>query len=383
MGGKVSISYIRPENNNNGNKNLLIGLSNNNVINVPMFEQINRINKSLYEDKKEYEVDYCIGTPYNSLAECALLFNNDLTSNYTRELDNYVITNEGSPCTSLTFRPGSILLGTSEWLDGRTFLGNKCKIIYRGYPIYENDLNDCCTGKRTIGCHETLINNFTTSHCNVTMQSYCIENPEDVYCYRWLENQSKYYDVALKLYSDLCSEDHTKLYCDYMCGYARDNGFSGYCDKSLINWCAENKNNPACFCYNPPSNIIPDVESVLGPKECWLSPCTVSYDGQKWLTTDQLNIKKNCTIQSCIITIASLLARGNNKIDLINNCINNLNANTISSMSTSSNNEINQTWGVYFNPVIFILLIFIFLLVILYTYTIKPIYTINVNEKYL
>ncbi|CCU55733.1 myristylated protein, essential for entry/fusion (Cop-A16L) [Choristoneura biennis entomopoxvirus] len=386
MGGKVSLSYLRPENNNNGRKNLLIGLSDNNVIRVPMFEQINRIPRSSYENLDEYEIEYCIGTPYNSLAECALIFNNNILSNYTNELDNYVITNEGASCTSLTFRPGSVLYGNSEWLEGRTFVGNKCKIKYRGYPIYENDLYECCTGKRIEGCHETLINNFTTSHCNVTMQNFCYENPEEIYCYRWLDSQSKTYDVALKLYSDLCSNDHTKLYCDYMCKYARDYGFSGYCDKSLESWCSDNKNNSLCFCYNPPADIIPDVEEVLGPKECWLAPCTVSYRSQKWLTTDQLNIKQNCNIQSCIITIGSLVTRGNNKIDLINNCINNLNASTIiesNNLSNTVNDEIKQTWGVFFDPIILILIIFLFLLIILYFYNNKPIYNIKINERYL
>ncbi|AAG02824.1 putative myristylated membrane protein [Betaentomopoxvirus amoorei] len=383
MGGRVSISFIRPENNNNGNKNLLIGLSDNNIVRVPMFEQINRIPRSAYENLDEYEINYCIGTPFNSLAECALLFNNNILSNYTSELDNYVITNEGSPCTSLTFRPGSILYGNSEWLEGRTFVGNKCKIRYRGYPIYENDLRECCTGKRTSGCHETLINNFTTPHCNVTMQNFCRQNPEDLYCYRWMYSQSKTFDIALKLYSELCSIDHTKLYCDYMCVYARENGYPGYCDDSLSNWCKNNSNNSLCFCYNPPTEFIPDVEEVLGPKECWLAPCTVSYSGQKWLTTNQMNIKKNCNIQSCIITIGSLLTRGNNKIDLINNCINNLNASTVinsENLSNVTDIKINQTWGVFFDPVIFILIIFIFILIILYFYNKKPIYTINISE---
>ncbi|CCU56329.1 myristylated protein, essential for entry/fusion (Cop-A16L) [Mythimna separata entomopoxvirus 'L'] len=382
MGGKVSLSYIRAENNNSGSKNLLIGLSDDNIIRVSMFEQINRIPKSEYLNKEEYEINYCIGSPYNSLEECALLFNTSNIQGYTSELNNYVVTNEGSPCTSLTFRPGSILYGDSEWLDGRTFTGNRCKIIYRGFPIYENDLYECCTGKRITGCHETLINNFTTSHCNVTMQSYCASNPEDVYCYRWLNSQSKSYDVALKLYSDLCSIDHTKLYCDYMCIYARENGFAGYCDKSLINWCSRNSNNPLCYCYIPPSSIIPDVEEVLGPKECWLAPCTVSYNGQKWLTTEQMNIKKNCSIQSCIITIGSLIARGNNKIDLINNCINNLNANTTSGSDTTdiTNINIQQTWGVFFDPIILLLLICLFVLLILYNYNTKPIHTVKINE---
>jgi hypothetical protein len=382
MGGSVSVNYIRTDNNNSsGLKKLLIGLSNNEVISLNLFEQIDKIPKSEYEGKNEFEIEYCIGTPYNSLAECANLFNMT-ESNYAKELDNYVITNEGSACTSLVFRPGSILYDTSSWLNGRTFTGNRCKIMYSGYPIYENDLQECCTGKRVIGCNDTLINNFETSHCNTTMQKYCAVNPSDIYCYRWLNTQSKNFDIALKLYSDLCSNDHTQEYCDYMCMYAREYGFSGYCDKSLENWCSKNINNRLCFCYITPSDIIPHVEDVLGPKECWLEPCTNSYINQKWLTTDQMNIKKNCGVQSCIITIESLIAKGNNKIDLINNCVENSNSQFFanSDIIQFENVKVEQTWGVLFDPVVLLISISLFILFLTYIITIKPIYTLNIND---
>ncbi|BAO49426.1 putative myristylated membrane protein [Alphaentomopoxvirus acuprea] len=384
MGGSVSLNSITTSNNNaNGNKQLIVGLSNGEDIRLNMYEQINTIPKSEYIGKDEFEIEYCIASPFNGLGECSKLFNSDPSSNYTYELDNYVITNEGTPCTSLTFRPGSILYETSNWINDRTFQGNRCKILYRGPPIYKNDLFECCTGKRTTNCHETLINNFETSHCNVTMQNFCTENPNDIYCYRWLDTQSKAgYDIALKLYSDICSRDHQPEYCTYMCMYARDYGYPGYCDKALSNWCNNNKNNNLCYCYNPPAEIIPDVEEVLGPKECWIDSCTSSYTNQKWLTTDQMEIKRNCGIRSCIITVGSLMARGSNIIELINNCV----AGAISSSQSyqnyigNSSIKIDQTWGSFFDPVIFLIIMCFIFLCVIYLINNKPIYTIDINE---
>ncbi|AAC97640.1 ORF MSV090 putative Molluscum contagiosum virus MC121L (vaccinia A16L) homolog, similar to GB:U60315 [Melanoplus sanguinipes entomopoxvirus] len=377
MGGSVAINFLGTSNDNaNGNKDLIIGLTDGSRIRLKMYEQINTINPSEYAGKDEYEIEYCMASPYNGLGECAKLFNTDSSTTYAKELDNYIITNEGSSCMSLAFRPGSVLYETSDWIKDRIFNGNKCKIIYNGPPIYENDLLECCTGKRTENCNEKLINNFTTSHCNVTMQSYCENNPNDIYCYRWLESQTKLNnDIALKLYANLCSKNHIEEYCTYFCINSRNSDYPGYCDIALENYCKNNYYNESCYCYNPPSNIIPNVESVLGPKECWLDPCTTNYTNQKWLTTDQLSIKKSCAIQSCIITIAALNASGNSTINLINNCVEGASSSTEVQSQYISNKTIPviQTWGSLFDPSLFIIFLALLFLILLMLLNYKPV----------
>lgn len=370
MGGKVSVKSMKVSSQNSGDKNLIIYLSNKTNQSIPIYEQIDYIPYSVYRGKDEYEIEYCIHNLYNSLNQCAILFTNN---EYAYNLDNYIITNEGSPCTSLTFRPGSIVKQMTYWLEGFVFKGNRCKIIYNGPPITENDLNECCTLKRVTGCHSTLIDNFKTDTCNVVMQDYCKRNPDNDACYTWLEQKTlQDKDIALKLYSNLCSNNFNEKYCDYMCMFARDQKvYSKYCDIALSNWCGKNVNDSNCWCYNTPSDNIPIYEKLLGPKECWLSSCTSNYQGQKWITTGQAQIKKNCKIQSCIVTIDKLKASGKALIDIINNCIKGGSSYVEAAKTYLPATDIKkmQTWGSQFN--IYLFIIFIILLVFLIIYIIR------------
>jgi len=138
------------------------------------------------------------------------------------------------------------------------------------------------------------------------------------------------------------------------------NAYAKYCDYSLSKWCTNNTNK-LCGCYNGiiDPNIVSELENILGPKECWLSECTINYTDQKWLSLDQLNIKKNCIIRSCIISINSLISYGRSKIELVNNCIAGaVSYSDASTNSTSYNINILQTWGSGLN--FFILLLSIF-----------------------
>jgi hypothetical protein len=380
MGGSVSLYSINVNDENSGYKYLIIKLSNKSEEKVLMFEQTDYIPYSSYEGLSEFEVNYCVQFPYNSLNQCAVLFSKNGVS--ADNIDNYVLTNEGSPCTSLSFRPGAILYDKSGWLNGLTFEGNRCKLIYRGPSITNDDLFNCCTGKRKSNCHETLINNYKTDHCNVTMQNFCKSNPNENVCYTWLENKTlQNKDIAIKLYSDLCSKNHNEKYCDYMCMFARNQKiYSKYCDISLQKWCSKNNNDSRCWCFNTPSENIPIYEKLLGPKECWLSSCTSNYEGQKWMSADQINIKKKCEIQACIISIDSLKIAGKSIINLINNCVVG-GSSYIESVKQymPSNIEKIQTWGSQFNIHIFLLLISLLSLFIIYLINFE--YVKYINKK--
>lgn len=380
MGGKVSINSMKVDDKGSGDKNLIIYLSNGKSETIPIYEQLDYIPYYKYKDKKEYEVDYCIQNLYNSLHQCAVLFTNN---DYAYNIDDYLITAEGSPCTSLTFRPGSIVKADSEWLNGFTFKGNKCKIIYNGPPITEQHLEQCCTLQKKSGCHSTLNNNFKTDTCNVVMQNYCKQNPDKNVCYTWLEQKTlQNKDIAIKLYSNLCSNNFNEKYCDYMCMFARNQGvYSKYCDVALSNWCNKNTNDSNCWCYNTPSDNIPIYEKLLGPKECWLSSCTSNYSGQKWLTTDQLEIKRNCKIQSCIITIDKLKATGKAIIDIINNCIKGSSSYVESAKPFLPETDIKkiQTWGSQFNLYLFLILIILLVFLTIYILRYENIKYINKN----
>lgn len=291
-------------------------------------KEINKIDRfsNIYhelERNKEIELDFCIIPGYNGVNECVGLFDKD-SNKFSELLDKYSVGATGSSCLSLNFRPGICINGNVvSQLEPYIINGNKCKVIYRDYLYDDVDLKRCCTTDDTKKCNENLINNYKTSHCNIIMEEFCKNSPEEKKCIEWLEKSNVRTDEnALLLYSNYCKKNFESNLCTYMCNISRDviNQNSKYCDDALISWCNDNKSNIKCKCLLATSKDIPSIEEYIGPKECWLKECASERD-LKWLTTEQLNKRKNCNITSCIISLDKLTMNDESSGEFINDCV--------------------------------------------------------------
>lgn len=303
------------------------------------------------------ELDFCLIKDYNDINECAGLFT-EYSNDYAFKLDQYRLV-KGSECYSMPFRPGICIdpYNKSRFDTAyiNTIKGNKCKIIYQDFNYNVADLNRCCFSDNKTSCNANLINNYTTNHCNGAMVENCKTNMGDPKCIKWLEQTyERFNNEALELYSKWCSDNFDSPYCDYFCKIARDNNDyrSEFCDSALKKWCETHSSNPKCICSNTPSSIIPDTETYLGPKECWLSQCS-SEQNSKWLTTDQLNIRKKCAVTNCVINIDKLTLNDNASAEFINDCISG-GTNEYTAPDVVNNIEYKKTTSIGFIPEILI-----------------------------
>lgn len=309
------------------------------------------------KNEKSREFDFCIIENFNSINECIGLFTNSPNS-YAFDLDQYRI-EYGSECYSLKFRPGIVIdskdINSYSQVYIDTIKGNKCKIVYQDFNYNTKDIERCCFTDDKHSCNANLINNFSTNHCNGIMVEKCKDQMDNPICIKWLEQTyTRFNNEALELYENWCSDNFDSPVCDYFCKIARDNSDyrSEYCDRALKYWCKNNANNPKCVCVLSPDEIIPKVEKFLGPKECWLSQCS-GEPNNKWLTTDQLDTRKNCALTSCIINIHELNLNDNARVELINDCISGTkvsSAKYYSFIKADDNNIIKKTPGIAFIP---------------------------------
>lgn len=383
MGGSSLESItVKPEENNKSGEKTLYVKKGSEEHRLKIYEQIDKIK---IEENVDQEIKFCMKNPYVGTQECAKIFDID-DNGFSDEINGYAIVG-GKECTSLVFRPGAVLMDYNEDIKDYTFKGNLCKLEYRGPPVDDTVYDKCClkefnTEDTEKKCNSILNNNYETSHCNKSMLKFCRNNPEDVKCITWMEQRTKNYDdTPLVLYNELCKLNHEEKYCTYMCMISRKyhDHFSKFCDDSLITWCKNNNSN-ACTCTNSQNRILSDYEKYLGPKECWLAECMLGE--QKWKTTDQLRIQKDCNILSCNISIGKLNVSGEAKIDLINNCM----PGGVSSREAFSDfiefTDIQklQTYGSLFNP--FLMLLFIstilFFVTYFYSYNDKPYKEVNI-----
>jgi hypothetical protein len=329
---------------------------NSSKIKIPATE-VDKVNFSKAEwdniENNPKEIDYCLIENYNSINECAGLFRKNDNDNYIEELDRFRL-EYGSKCYSLKFRPGICIDPKHKHLLDEAYIeaieGKKCKIVYQDYNYNNDDLKRCCYTDNKLKCNANLINNYTTNHCNGVMVENCEKDMGNPRCIKWLEQSyTRLNNEALELYQDWCSNNFDSELCTYFCKVARNNNDyrSEYCDTALKNWCKKNSYNENCMCLYTPNSIIPEVEEYLGPKECWLSQCS-SQNNSKWLTTDQLNTRKKCSVTNCVININQLTLNENASAEFINDCISGGNGGNIT-LSDNKNIEYKKTPSTGFN----------------------------------
>lgn len=319
-------------------------------------EEWEQIKKDGYKD-----IDFCMIPGITGTPECTGLFQLD-NETVASALDEYHVAYSPDECSSFIYRPGMVIPELDDdaksWFGNTIVKGNKCRIVYQDYDYDNDDLVRCCSTSDHQKCNKNLINNYETRHCDITMSTVCKDNPESSFCIDWLMNTTKRFNViALDTYVDYCKENFDNEICSYFCIAARDNKDykSSYCDVALETWCEKNKQSSYCFCYNTPGVKIPEIEQYLGPKECWLKECASEPD-LKWLTTDQLDVKNQCEVTSCIIDVGSLMLKDNATASFVNDCISGLqtNAETIlNSDDYEKDLETKYTPGILFDPIIF------------------------------
>lgn len=358
--------------------------SSTSVNSVPLTE-VSRLSfsESEWEEikkKKELEIDYCLlDNNLNGIEECIGLFKK--TNNireYVEELNQFRVVKSNTSCNSLYFRPGSViqdkdLNAMREKITNEIVPGKKCKIIFQDYNYNDNDMKRCCYYKDEKKCNANLINNYTTNHCNAVMLKECDKTPDNVNCITWLEQTFKRKNnLALELYNKKCKKDHTNLYCDYLCKVARSNKDyrSEYCDTSLKTWCKNNPNYSKCNCLLTPPDIIPQLEEYVGPKVCWLTACA-SEPNSKWLTTEQIDTRQQCSLTSCLIDIKNLKLNNNASVSLVNDCVSGskITSTELYALNNTEDEIVKNNYsGVLFSPELFIIF---FSFIILFTFLLK------------
>lgn len=348
-------------------------------------------------------IDFCIPgdwdapsnsfSPYTaSLGHCAALFR-------AEDLVGAIVSIDiDADCYTFKRRPGVIVDSSFDNNVINKYYrqvsgGKKCRLGFtgdpyddtsqfsNGYPLVSSIL-DCCL---TQSCYKVLpdsvhepsikadtSNNFTTAHCDSTMQVYCNaeQNWTQDMCITWmgnrLENRSK---AGLEIYRDNCSEEMTQDACDYFGTYAHHK-FSGryteYADDALDYYCNHHPTEPNCQCYLGANynQFAKNLEESLGPTVCWLAECTTNLNGEKWLTRDMIITRKDCQTINCIISIDQLNADEATRIKLYNYCTNKNETNmdiTLLDSSAESSSYKKQTWGSQFN--IFYLLLALFVMI--------------------
>lgn len=321
---KITVTYRSP---------YLIRIDNGDIMKIKAYEENTiRLTQEEYNYMRETKgnkiINFCLlDNNLNNIEECASIFRPPPTKTYDEFLDEFRVTKSDESCHSLIYRPGSVILEKDKALTrfnkNEIVPGKLCMLEYQDYNYNDNDLMRCCTTDSNKKCNANLINGYKTDHCNVAMLTFCKINPTSEKCMLWLENSKvRSDDDAFMLYKDYCSKHHDEKLCEYFCIYSRKHADhrSIYCDISLKNWCENNPLDSRCFCIMTPSSKIPEVETFLGPKECWFSSCASQHES-RWLSTDQLRTRKECQLTSCVININNLVTNDEASVELINDCI--------------------------------------------------------------
>lgn len=316
-----------------------------------------------WKDIKEVgykDIDFCLlDNNTNGVSECMGLF--DYSDNDRGAvLDQYAVTKGPTSCKGYFYRPGMVYFNNSdfEYIKnefGPPENGKLCRIVYQDYNYNDKDMDRCCFSNNKEKCNANLINGYTTSHCNAVMKKRCKGDESNPKCILWLENNLKREDdMSLEFYQEYCSENFDKQVCNYFCKVSRYNQDfkSSYCDAALTSYCKKNQFNSNCFCVITPTMFVPELETYLGPKECWLSPCSSQKDS-KWLLTTQIDTRQKCNLTTCIITIDELTLKNKSKAELINDCVSGTTVNSYYQLESEKPKQeiiIDQTPGVLFYP---------------------------------
>lgn len=293
------------------------------------YENVKYINLENFKIPQPFKLDYCIlDNESNGIEECAGLFRDPgkPINTYLQDFDQFKFVKSDTECYGYVYRPGLMFkepFNAKKIFGDDVVAGKRCSLVFQDYNYNDKDQERCCFSDDKSRCNMNLTNDYTTNHCNIVMKEKCKLTPEDSKCILWLEKSNERNDnEAFELYMNYCSSNLNSKVCDYLCKTSRGklNQNSKYCDLALSNYCTANPNNPNCHCFKTPSENIPNVETFLGPKECWLSVCS-SQSEQKWLTTEQLDTRSKCQLTYCVISLDSLTLNDTATSELINDCI--------------------------------------------------------------
>jgi hypothetical protein len=197
------------------------------------------------------------------------------------------------------------------------------------------------------------------------MYNYCANNLLNSKCVAWMDGVSKQGNsIGLELYLPFCQANLNTIACSYF-SQASLNYNTTYRDSAIQYYCSKNPDDINCNCTNTIIEANNLVTSYLGPKQCWLSSCTLNSTDDKYILTEDLNTRKNCKIINCSINIGNinLTNDSNATINLINQCKNQSNLTQI--VGTNQNDRFEFSQGIFSTILIFILPVLLFIIIII------------------
>lgn len=212
----------------------------------------------------------------------------------------------GPPCKSFAFRPGSLITDATHIppeLRGYVVDGEQCRFVRSDFLYTDRDLRRCCTNPAEPECPEALRNGYTTSDCDGAMRALCVRDPGNALCLQWLNTRRL---PALVAYADICSRELDQHHCSEFVRVTRPDFFA-ISDAAILRFCAEHRGNRDCWCVAPPTNRVNALETVLGPRVCWVHECTSQSTDRKYLLFEQDEQRKKCKYVGCSISVDTLL----------------------------------------------------------------------------
>ena len=143
--------------------------------------------------------------------------------------------------------------------------GTVKRVAYNGNPT------KCCINKECFvdgkyTCDPKYLKDYSDSGCDDVMLEYCKNgNREKDVCMDWVKKSIKEgRTVANKDMINYCSKNFGSKACQNWCSATRstnnDNGnnksMKYVCDKAVISYCKNNKNDPNCECINSSNSVF-------------------------------------------------------------------------------------------------------------------------------
>lgn len=244
-------------------------------------------------------------------SNCGLYLSPDLRKRY--------LMMHGPPCRSFKFRLGSLIDPSAripDQLQGLVVDGEQCRFVRSDFVYSDRDIRRCCTEPDATGCPETLRNGYTTSDCDGAMRGLCTRDPGNALCLQWLNTRRL---PALVTYADICSRELDRHPCSEFVRVTRPDFFA-ISDAAIRRYCAEHRGNKDCWCVAPPTGRVSALETILGPRVCWVHECTDESTDRKYLLFEQDEQRKKCKYVGCSINIETLILE-NATATLVADCL--------------------------------------------------------------
>lgn len=274
--------------------------------------KISQINYDDLIDGKYMQLPYCnIDDIYAALYT---LDNGVLEDIKSRGYD--FILREGALCNTYLPVKGSVLLTTPD-ANGFRYIAPgyrvNLSIVKKSIPDYE--VRSCCTTP-IFGCPTNYANNYVTDDCDEYMSEFCNSNPSNKNCIIWMGSLRP---SAINIYTRVCANDLNPVYCTLFVSAMRKYTYNRHvADYVLRVYCESHRSDSKCNCYSPPQRIIESKLIRDAPYECWYSPCSDGSVDDKWLSSTQIEVRKNCKLLDCLINVTSIT--GDSVVDVENLC---------------------------------------------------------------